>query len=476
MTSQPDINEPSAYNESFVESESGIGFVDVVRFLYQRRVRLLFYFSAIFVVGALLAFFFVHFSAKSVEGTVGISFRGIEKGEYPSGKRFNVEDFRSPDLLAKAIADAGIAKERVPLQELAAHISVSPVIPVEIRNRWVAQEKAGTKKDEYYPSEFKINIGLTGLTTSEKLRLFDAIVNHYRESAKYDQDSALAFVSSRDISYEKLANSYDPWDVPDLFRESSFSLDEKLTKLIEESLLYQDTRYHLAFREIARDLDTWNRTRLQALEALTYQGQLVRNREIVMRRSQYQIQDLDARIKQENQEASDAIRLLEVIDRPNALLAGKLNSKDGIPMVDTTALDKLIKNDYVAPVVKRVSDLQDSAQKMALEKARLENQLSWIPKAPIAGELQPGYKDLINSVSSELNGIFTRYNRLLNEYLEATITSLVIVRQPALSVSQYSYPMVLIGWFFVSIFLALFGIAAERLLERVREEGRPRST
>jgi hypothetical protein len=470
MTNQSaNLNEPAAYSDSYVDSEPTTGFVDVVRFLYQRRVRLVFYFSVIFMAGALIAFLFVRSSPKSVQGTLGISFRGIEKGEYPSGKRFNVEDFRSPDLLMKALADIGIPEKRMPVQELAAHISVSPVIPAEIRSRWLAQEKAGTKKDEYYPSEFNIGIMLGNLTTPEELRLFDAIVNRYRERVKYDQDSALAFVSAGDFSYDKLANRYDFWDIPELFRESSLSLDEKLKTLITESLLYQDAKFQLAFREVARDLDMWNRTRLQALEALTYQGQLVRNRDIVMRRIQYQIQDFDIRIKQENQEANNAIRLLEVIDRPNALLAGKLNNKDGIPMVDAGALDKLIKSDYVGPVVQRISDLQHSVQTLEFQKARLEQQLSWMPKSSTAGELPRGYKELIDSVSTELNSIATKYNRLLDEYLKATITSLVIVRQPALSVSQYSYLMILMGWFFLSLFLALAVVGAQRLLEKVRE-------
>jgi hypothetical protein len=82
-----------------------------------------------------------------------------------------------------------------------------------------------------------------------------------------------------------------------------------LDTLIKESLLYKDSKYQLAFREVARDLDIWVRMRLQALEALTYQGQLVRNRDIVTRRIQYQIQDLDIRIKQETEETNNAVRL-----------------------------------------------------------------------------------------------------------------------------------------------------------------------
>lgn len=471
MTGQPtNVSDPAPDDDTCIDTARERGLIDVIRILYERRVKLAFYFMVIFVAGALVVLIMVLNSPKSVEGSLGLSFRGIEKSEYPSGKRFNVEDFRSPDLLVKALADAGIPADRVLLQELAAHIAITPVIPAEIRSRWLKQDKDGTKKDEYYPSEFKIGITLGELTAPERLRLYDAVVNRYRERVKYDQDSALSFVSAWDASYDKLANSYDLWDIPELFRESRRSMNEKLTTVITESLQYQDAKYQLAFREVARDLDTWDRTRLQALEALTYQGQLVQNRDIVMQRIQYRIQDLDIQIKQETQEANNATRLLEVINRPNALLAGQLNNKDGIPMVDASALDKLIKSDYVGPVVQRVSNLQYSIRTLESEKARLEKQLFWLLKSPMAGQLPPGHKELIESVSSELNSIIKKYNQLLDEYLTATITSLVIVKQPPLLVSRYSYLMILVGLFFVSLLLALIGVGGERLLEKVREE------
>jgi hypothetical protein len=78
--------------------------------------------------------------------------------------------------------------------------------------------------------------------------------------------------------------------------------------------------------------------------------------------------------------------------------------------------------------------------------------------------------ELIDSVSTELSSLTTKYNRLVDEHLKATITSLVIVRQPALSVSQYSYLTILICWFFLSPFLALVVAGVQRLLEKVREE------
>jgi len=450
------------------------GLVDAVRFLYRRRVNLAIHSLVIFVVGALIFSLFYFASPKIVAGIVGLTFRGIEKGEYPSGRRFNVEDFRSPALLTKALADAGISEQRISLRDLAARIYVTPVVPAEIQNRWKKQEQAGSKKEEFSPGEFKIGIEMNGLTDLERIRLFDAVINRYQESMKFDQKSAQGFVSTVEGGYEKLISIYDPWDIPDLFRQTFISLHLKLDDLIAESLQYQDSSYQLSFREIAKDLDTWERTRLQALEALTYQGRLTRNREIVAQRIQYRIQDLDIQIKQKSQESTEAVRLLEVIDRPQALLAGQLSNKEGLPLIDAGVLDRLIKSDYVGPVVQRVSRLQEQVQTMQAEKARLEKQLSWLPRFSDAGTvaIPPIYGDLTNTLSRELAAIIQEYDGLLDKYLTATVTSMVVVKQsPLVSRSGYSPILFLPGIAILSVFLAVALLSIERLFERTGRGG-----
>ena len=475
MTQPPDNAREQASHVGFnADSEQETGLVDAIRFLYQRRVRLLFYFIVIFAICVIVFLFTWFTSTPTIEGTLGLNFRGIEKSEYPSAKRFSVEDFRGPDLLAKALADAGISTESVSLKDLAANLNIIPVIPAEIQNRWRKQDKDGTRREEYYPNEFRISLALSQIPSAQRLRLFDSVVKRYKERVKYDQKSALAFTASWGSTYEKLANSYDPWDIPELFRESYRLMNSQIAGLISESLQYQDAKYQLAFREISRALDTWDRTRLQALEALTYQGQLVRNREIVAQRIQYRLQELDIRIRQQTQEAAEAMRLLEVIDRPRALLAGQLNNREGLPLVDAGVLERLIKSDYVGPVVQRISTLQQDIQTMEAEKARLQKQFGWLPKSSSAGQTPSGYKNLIDTLSSELTAIINDYNRILEEYLTATITSLVVVKQPPLtSRTRYSPVLILAGITFLSLFLALAFVAMGRLLERVREELHP---
>jgi hypothetical protein len=419
-----------------------------------------------------VAIVFIRFSAPIiVQGTLSLTFRGMERFEYPSGKKFSVEDLRSPDLLSKALVDAGVAREKWDLKNLAAQILITPVIPPDIQSRWKKADKDGTRKEEYYPNEFNIGFQIESLTNGQLIRLFDALTENYRQRVKYEQEAALKFVSSTDFSYDKIASSYDFWDIPELFRYSYYLLDNQLSTLITASLQYSDAKYQMSFRKIANDLHTWQITRLQPLEALTYEGRLVKNRDIMLQRIQYRIGDIDIQINQKTQEAKEAERLLGIISKPNALLAGQVNNKDGMPVVDASALDKLIKSDYVGPVVSRISRLQAETQALEADRARLQKQLAVLPKASNVAlqQLPPGYRELIDTLSSELKAIAQNYNGLLDEYLTATIASLVTIRQtPVVTREGYSSAMLLIGVVVLSFFLAISLMGIEHLLHKLR--------
>jgi hypothetical protein len=278
-------------------------------------------------------------------------------------------------------------------------------------------------------------------------------------------------VSSGDLSYEKLAASYDSWEVPELFELTYETLNANLRSLVDESAKHQDPSYQLLFLETLTDLDTWVRTRLQPSEALTYQGRLVTNRDAIVQRTQYRLQELDIRIRQKSQEAAEAGRLLDIIGRPKTVSPAQFNAKEG-PVLDADTLEKLVKRDYVGPVVQRITGLQEELHAFEAEKARLEKQLSLLPKSldTNLSSLPPGYRDLIGGLSRDLGAIIQNYDRLLEDYLTARIISLVVVnRAPVVSRSGYSPTLVLPGIALGSALLALFLLVLERLFERARE-------
>jgi hypothetical protein len=394
---------------------------------------------------------------RIVQGTVSLNFRGIEKHEYPSGRKFSVEDFRGPDLLIRALGDAGFSTEHADIRQFAARVYVNPLVPGEIQARWRKQDKDGTRREEYFPNEFEIGLNLPTASNNQRIRLFDAMIDRYRERIKFDQKSALGFVAPWNTSYETLAQRYDFWDIPGLFAGTYQALAAQIDSIITESQEFHDSTYQLAFRDIFRDLNTWEGTRLEALEALTYQGRLVKNRDLLQQRVQYQIQELETRIRQKSQEAEESLRLIEAIERPKTLLAGQLN-RDGMPLVDVNALDKLLKTDYVGPVVQKITKLQSDMQAMKASRERLERQLTWLPKATnvTLAQLPPGHKELIQSLTSELDGIVKDYNRALDGYLQTTITSLVVVQtSPIVSRLGYSLTSMMSGVVALSLVAAV---------------------
>src|SRR5881296_2055087 len=104
-----------------LEDESQL--VVLLQSLYRQRLRLLYYLLFFLGIG-LIAYFL---SAKTAEGLLTLAFPGIEKHEYPSGRQFNVEDFRSPQILINALGDIGIPREQVDLRRVAGSVYVTPI-------------------------------------------------------------------------------------------------------------------------------------------------------------------------------------------------------------------------------------------------------------------------------------------------------------------------------------------------------------
>ena len=483
MAEQPVQDQPRSARVEPDTREEGASLIDGIRFLYRRRARLAVRFIVFFGLGVVAMLVFVLTSGTSVQGSLALAFKGIERHEYPSGRKFSVEGFRSPDVLKRALADVGIPDDRVNVRRLSAGVSVTPVIPSDVQARWRRQERDGARKDEYFPSEFVLTLQVPGLSRAQDIRLFDAIVKNYQTRVKQEQPGVLSFVASgANLSYEALATKYDFWDVPMLFAETFKDLDAEVEKLIAESLQFEDVKYQLRFRNLARDLANWRAIRLAALEAMTYQGRLVKDKDLVLERLRYRIDLIDIRIKQKANEASEGLRLLSLIDRPKTAITGSMGDR-ATPTVDAGALDKLVKNDYVGPVVAKVAQLQTDAQMLEADRARLQRQLAALPKATniTLAQLPPGHRELVQTLSAELRGIVDTYNRILDEYLTATVTSLVTVRQAPMVVrenSSFRMLALMLGLVVaLSILLAVVVMSIEHLFQKLNAEtasGHPR--
>src|SRR5262249_13163509 len=108
---------------------------DLLRYLYARRVRLLSAFVLLAGVGfaGLLGWWL--FGPRSARAVLAIQFRGIERHEYPNGKKFSIEDIRSPGVLARALDDLAVPEPNRDLQRLYRGIDLTPIVPSPVLAR-----------------------------------------------------------------------------------------------------------------------------------------------------------------------------------------------------------------------------------------------------------------------------------------------------------------------------------------------------
>jgi hypothetical protein len=148
------------------------------------------------------------------------------------------------------------------------------------------------------------------------------------------------------------------------------------------------------------------------------------------RRLQERLESLDTQAKMLNGEAEQSTKLIESMDRTKPFLAGSLTNRDGAPLIDTTALEKLVRSDYIGPVVKRITELHKQAKEIEAERRRVEQEVALLAKpGPVSSKPPAGFDDLVALVTKDLSRAITDYNRVLDEYLTATVTSLITLKE-----------------------------------------------
>jgi hypothetical protein len=446
-------------------------FGDVVRLLYRQRVRLSLFALAFLSLG-LAGLAAWHFSsARTAEGRLLLTFAGLERREYPSGARFSAEDIRSAEVLRGAVQTAGLVQRNLDLSALAAGVQVLPVVPAEVLARWKKADRDGVKREEFVPSEFDVVVASPELGDAEKLRLFDAIVQSYQARVKHDQRVRLRFVSASKISAQDLIDHYDYWDIPQILSENMFLLAEYVGHLVDESREYKDSLSQYSFRDVETELSLWGRMRLEPLKALTYRRQLVKDKETALLAAQYRMRDLAIQTGRLAAEEASALRLLEAAQKPASLAVSDASSRAGIPIVDQPVIDRLMAGEYLAPLVQRISILQQRIQKLETERLRLERDMELLPGAHDvrASEVPANYHELLATSATELSAIVERYNRLLDDYTSATIEKQVTVTAGPRTVRSGGSPAALVlGLAAIAVGLSVGAVWIEHALSARR--------
>lgn len=465
-----------AHPVEFVDDPSSPSFGDAIQYVWERRVRLAKFFLGLLALGVLGTLWWSTQRVRLAEATLSLGFKGIERGEYPNGRKFTIGDIRSPKVLQKAIKEMGKEKSFPAVDMVARGIQIQPVIPGEIQARWKTQDKIGARREEYSPSNFLITARPNGMTPDESVQLLYALLQAYQQEVRNEQLGALKFMGEvTRYRPEELIRLYDYWDLPRILVENVAILKGHLRGLTEEAKDFRDPKFNVSFQDLEQDVSVWSSTRLESLRGLVDGDRLVKNRDSMIKRLQARQEQLDIQIRGVSQELLEATKLLETVDRSRSTLAGPMSGKDGLPVIDTNALDRLVASDYIGGVVKRVTGLQERKTRLQETRWAAERDLALLAKAqdvPLE-KLPPTFERDLGVLTTDLARILDTYNKLLSSYIEATVTSQVTLRDgPRVVRLGPSTVMVLAGVVFVCTALALLLLIVDQSVRVAMEQKR----
>ncbi|MHB1047001.1 MAG: hypothetical protein ACYC4P_13420 [Thermoanaerobaculia bacterium] len=405
---------------------------------------------------SVVAWFFAR--ERLAEATLSLGFKGIEKAEYPNGRKFDIADFRGPKVLRAAVREIGKEKSFPSIEQVARGVQAQPVIPGEVQARWKKQDKDGKPREEFYPTSFRVQARPEGMSAEESVQLLYAMLTAYQQEVKYEQLGALKFMGEvARYRPDELIRLYDYWDLPRILGENVAVLRENVRGLTEEAKDFRDPKFNVSFQDLEQDLSVWTSTRLQNLRGLVDGDRLVKDRTAMAKRLEVRRWQIEIQIRGVTQELAEATKLLESVDRPRTTLAGPLSGNDGMPVIDTNALDRLVASDYVGGVVKRVTALQQEKTRLQEQMWTTERDLELLANAkdvPL-DKLPPAFERELGLVTTDLARILDTYNKLLSSYLDATVTSQVTLRDgPRVVRPGPSTVLVLAAVLFVCVALA----------------------
>lgn len=447
---------------------------DLLRYLWARRVRLLVLFFCLSSVGVLALVGWWLFGARSAHAVISLAFHGIERHEYPSGKKFSVEDLRSPKLLGRALADVGLQPGTVDLVHVQRGIDLTPIVPLQVLERWKKQDRDGAKREDFMPSEFDLDVHSDELDDSQRIGLVYAILKAYQGTVKYELEAERHRVATISVAPPaQLAARYDYWDIPILLRLQADRLASHLRSLVRESQNFRDPTLNLGFLEVERELESWRVTDLEALAATVHRQQLVKDRDAMLQRLEERAANLDIDLKRINAQVDATSKLLEVVEQPKPVLAAQAAPRDGAPLLDPTALEKMMKSDYVGPVVRRATELHEDAATVAAARERVQREIALLSAVKNGGSATPPAKfdELVVEVAGDLERIIARYLEVLDAYLDASVSTHVTLREgPYLSLPGPRAAVLGVAILFAAAVLALLIVIVSDSVRGQRRE------
>jgi len=418
----------------------------------------------IVILAVILALGWCMYTSQSYTmALIKLNFAGIDKHAYPDGSEFDMHDIISSDILdqaAKSIENPEHLK--VFQNKPRGFVFIDPFIPVEVKEKMQQMEKQ-KQTYIYLPDQFYLRFiepRQSVFSYEDKKQLLIATVSVYEEKFKKDYiDQPLLAMDLKDDSFA----DRDFLDSIDILNTQLNKYNAFLADRIKDAGYFRSIKSGLSFVDISNSLTKLKNIDLQEMESIVRMAYLSKKKDVLLKKYEYRIANIEKQMKKKAGEAEIAKALLaSVWEKEKARYpAGIEKSAQATTqmLLDSSMLEKLTEKEYISFLIKRVLDSEVEANSLEIDREYLGEDLKRLLDA---SDNQVFSIDVVqqslNEIKNEVVMLGEQANTLNQEFLQQKFTSIIkILRQPAPYTQYAKNPkLVLAVSFIVGLIVAVF--------------------
>jgi hypothetical protein len=368
-------------------------------------------------IGAVGYFTSAQYGEQIISTRVVFSFPGFEKGEYPDKSKFQVDDLRSPEIIAEALKRKGFATNAAVQSNVRAGISVQGLIPDNIVKERDKLRASGQTLRLYVPDEYTLSLALprsASLTTAQRESLLREIATVYQERFVR---TYISLPLSFGKAFESLADS-DYLDYEIVLSQENQNIGAFLTQMNEQAKAYRSPRTNLSFSDLLKQAQFFSQIRLNETLGLIRENGLSLDRKLALLKFDYYLKTLseDADRAAEEEKVVQAL-LKQSQERMQNYVLG-IKSQTGAQRSDGTVIDQglvdsLLANDANNFLVRESLKASLKTRRIQADKAILLDRRKNITDFIAAGGAQK--TEVLEQFQKSLNKLKETYDKLVED-------------------------------------------------------------
>ncbi len=327
--------------------------------------------AVVFVVFAFgYATITTHVSKPSLVALISFSYKGVEKGLDPNGRKFEVNSVKDPAVIEAALAELDIDKAN--LEPIRQGISFLGYKPKDAVDRITLYDKVLEKngnvsavekilETSYFPTQYRVsfNYNNTTLSDSEAVEVFNTILDKYQdyfyETYGYNESlgSAVATINYTDYDYSEAV---------EVFKTNIKTLEKYVKQLSkEDNTRFRSAETGYTFDDLYESINTIESIDLDKISSYVTVNNLTKDKESALAYYEYRIKALNRAKAQYEEEIAAYDASIAAYQKDQIFVFG--NGTDSTNTESTVAseqYDKMIqaKNDIVTSLAQTKQSIE----------------------------------------------------------------------------------------------------------------------